>query len=544
MKKLLLIILLLLTVSSMFAQQEMPVQTDQLIIRFRSDIVLNDMRADKFQTGDPEVDRIISASNVLSIRKLNTGKKSGYEAVVIKVSKESGIKSMLDELNKATSVYYAEPDFIGQSSGVRGVTPDDHYYWRQWGLKNDGSFTAYPAIAGADIEMEEGWAIEEGDSSIIVGIIDSGCKLDHPEFQNRIWKNYDEIPGNGIDEGTNGYVDDTRGWDFANNDNNPTDDYGHGTNVAGIIGANGNNTIGYAGVDWNCKLMILKGINSQNWGYYSWWSDALHYAADNGANVVNMSVGGTDISSALQDAVNYALSNHVTIVACMMNTNSNTVYYPAAYPGVIAVGASNPDDTRCHPFFWDPSSGSNYGPHISVVAPGNYIYGLDYQSNTNYGSYWGGTSQATPHVCGLAALLLAQNPALTPAQIKNLIQSTAEDQVGDPAEDTPGWDAYYGYGRINAHNALLMISGLGEKDQADKFFGIYPNPNAGTFTINLAASPTERTYAIITNYLGQIILQAELKDQKNNISLSSSPGIYVLTVRQGNAAQSEKFIVR
>ena len=123
-----------------------------------------------------------------------------------------------------------------------------------------------------------------------------GIKFDHPELSGRIWYNYDEIPGNGIDDDNNTFIDDTKGWDFVNSDNDPTDDYGHGTNVTGIIGSNGNNSIGYAGVDWHCKLMIMKGINSSNWGYYSWWIGGINYIVGKGVNVINMSVGGTDVS--------------------------------------------------------------------------------------------------------------------------------------------------------------------------------------------------------------------------------------------------------
>lgn len=544
MKKMILLAVLLIALSSLYAQQEKPVQTSQVMIRFKNNFALSNLNAEKLVTGINEIDKIISMNRALNLHQLNTGNKSDYKAITLKFPSNVDLVKLLNELNKVNVVEYAEPDFIGHSNGVRGVSPNDQYYSRQWSLKNDGSFPDYPAITGADIEMEEGWALEQGDSTVIVGIIDTGCKLDHPEMLNRIWKNYNEIPGNGIDEGNNSFIDDVQGWDFANIDNDPTDDEGHGSNVTGIIGANGNNSIGYAGVDWNCKLMILKCINSENWGYYSWWSDAIHYAVDNGAKVINMSVGGSDASTALQDAVNYALDNNVTIVACMMNTNNNTVFYPAAYPGVIAVGSTDPDDKRSHPFFWSPTSGSNYGPHISVVAPGNYIYGLDYQSNTYYGYYWGGTSQATPHVCGLAALLLAQNPKLTPAQIKTLIQSTAEDQIGDPVEDTPGWDQYYGYGRINAHNALLLISGIQNNDKLDKGFTIYPNPNEGKFSVNLPAFPKEKTIASIMNYLGQPLYSGQLTEQNNSLCIPQIPGIYFLKITSGPVEVTKKLIIR
>ncbi len=543
MKKSLLLVVLLFVISSSYAQKEISPVRDQVIVRFKSAVSVNSISREKLLTGCPEADQLAHHFGVIDLRKLNTGIKSGYSAIVLKFPKDTELNSLLDELNKMDEVEYAEADGIGFSSGVRGVSPDDQYYYRQWGLKNDGSFSGMPAVAGADIEMEEGWAIEQGDSSIVVGIIDSGCKLNHPELQNRIWKNYEEIAGNGIDDDNNNYTDDFQGWDFANSDNNPTDDFGHGTNVTGIIGAQGNNGIGYAGVDWNCKLMILKGINSSNWGYYSWWIDAINYAVDNGAKVLNLSLGGTDISTALQDAINNALANNVTVVACMMNTNSNTIFYPAAYQGVIAVGATNPDDKRSHPFFWSNSSGSNYGPHISVVAPGNYIYGLDYQSNNQYGYFWGGTSQATPYVCGLASLILAQDPNKTPAEIKTLIQSTAEDQVGNPIEDTPGWDQYYGYGRINAFNALTLLSGIGNDEKTQEDITIFPNPNDGNFKVLAKSIPGDNAIIRIETCSGQVVYSKIIEGSLNAVSIPPVKGVYIITLIRGNKSSSAKLIV-
>lgn len=404
------------------------------------------------------VDSVSQYYQAQEIRKQSLGRKSKQFIDVIQFPAGTDLKAVIEAYQGTGEVEYAEPDFEGESGGLLIVPPNDGQYARQWGLHNTGILSMTPAIPGADIDMENAWELSQGDSNIIVAVIDEGAKLDHPEFAGRIWINKEETPNNGIDDDQNGYVDDYNGWDFANEDNDATDDQGHGTNVAGIIGANGNNSIGFAGVDWKCKLMILKALDQTGFGQYSWWIEAITYAVDHGARVINLSLGGSGASTALQNAVKYALDHGVVVVACMMNTNSDETFYPAAYTGVIAVGSTNPNDSRSSPFPWSATSGSNYGNHISVSAPGNYIYGLDYLSNTNYTSYWAGTSQAAPHVAGVSALLLAQDAKRTPAQIKSILETTAEDQVGKTNEDTQGWDKYHGFGRINAFLALSVYN--------------------------------------------------------------------------------------
>lgn len=399
-----------------------------------------------------KIDSIHFIHQALKINKHIVEENTNSHFYTVEYPSNSNQEQIIEDYKNSGLVEYAEPDFEGNGGG----TPNDQYFSRQWALSNNGTFTLSQATPGADIKMKSAWDIEQGDTNIVVAIIDSGNKLDHPEFSGRIWTNKNEIPNNLIDDDLNGYVDDFYGWDFVNSDNMPTDDLGHGTCVAGIIGANANNSIGYAGVDWNCKLMNLKVLNASNTGYYSAFADAVYYAVHQGAKVINMSLGGSSVSTTFSNAVNYALENGVTVVACMMNTNSSVSFYPAAYPGVIAVGSTNSNDKRSVPFFWSTSSGSNYGNHISVVAPGNYIYAINHLSNTNYNTYWGGTSQATPYVAGLASLLLSQNKSRNPAQIKSIIETTAEDKVGDPLEDITGWDPYYGHGRINAYQALLL----------------------------------------------------------------------------------------
>lgn len=445
-----------------------------------------------------------------------------------------------------------EPDFKGtggSNAGVYATIPNDTHFSRQWSLNNDGTCN-FPSCAGvaendADIDMPEAWDIIQGDGDIVVAIIDSGCKLDHPEFSGRIWINTDEIPDNGEDDDLNGLVDDWRGWDFVNSDNDPTDDFGHGTNVTGIIGANGNNAMGYAGIDWNCKLMILKGLDDNNSGWVSNWCYAIAYAVDNGANLINMSLGSVS-SGALENHISYAIQNNVTVVACMMNTDNNIIYYPAGCTDVIAVGSTDPNDTRSTPFCWDPTpaGGSNFGSHISVVAPGNVIYGLDFQNNNNYDTYWSGTSQAAPHVTGLAALLLAQNPGSTPQQIKSIIENTAQDQVGDPIEDTPGWDQYYGHGRINAHSALTYIlPSVNETNHLS--FKIFPNPTQGKVLIKTEDNAKMNSEIIISNLLGEVLLKQSSNSGVTSIDLSNqAKGVYIVQFKTDQEISTSKIIIR
>ena len=516
-------------------------KTDRVIIKLKNEIAdPGNSWSKQNLIGNNRIDIVSQKFQAVKISRQSAGKKSNAHIYVIQFPQGTDLKQVIDEYCKTGETVYAEPDFTGSGGGTQGIVPNDQYYYLQWGLKNDGTFPLSPSKAGADIDMENGWSLEQGDSTIIVGIIDTGDKLDHPEFAGRIWKNYKEIPNNGIDDDGNGFVDDVQGWNFAGSNNDPTDDQGHGTNVAGIIGANANNTILYAGVDWKCKLMILKGLNNSSFGYYSWWADAIYYAVDNGAKVINMSLGGKGVSTTLQDAVNYALNNNVVIAACMMNTNSDTIYYPAKYTGVIAVGSTNPNDTRSNPFFWSPTSGSNYGSHISVVAPGNYIYGLNYQSNTSYSSYWGGTSQATPLVAGLASLLLAQDTNRTPAQIKSIIESTAEDQVGDPSEDTPGWDQYYGFGRINAFYALSVFTGIKTQDPQDEMVTVFPNPAKDNFTVSFPAMTRQIE---IFNLLGQTVIRKKVEGLSKQTFQLENSGIYMIQVTTGKQRISKKLTV-
>jgi subtilisin family serine protease len=386
----------------------------------------------------------------------------------IQWNQQVDMTQLIDDYISDTNIVYSEPVFIGHSAGQRdfnsvfttgtkpALMPNDPQFFMQWYLNNTGiisTTSGASAKIGADINMLNAWELDTGSDNIVVAILDSGIKDDHPELRGRIWTNKKEIPNNGIDDDNNGYVDDVRGWNFTEDNNNPHDGFGHGTNIASVIGENSNNGVAFAGINFACKLMNCKNLTDDNRGDYDWWIESIQYAADNGARIINMSEGGEDYSKTLKKAIDYALAKGVFIVTAMMNKGDGKSYYPASLPGVFAVGATDTDDRRCKKFTW--GGGSCWGKHIKVVAPGNKIYGLDNNDDFKYDVSWSGTSQATAIVSGIASLLLSQNPDRTKEDLNNILISTAKDRVGDPREDTPGWDQYMGFGRVDAYTALM-----------------------------------------------------------------------------------------
>lgn len=548
MKKLVSLVTITFFATIIFAQESNNYSKNQLIIKLTAESKIDFKSClinQKFN--HKTLDSLSKELNVKSI-KLTGNKKIGKTYLLTFKSRQN-IERLIEIYKKVNILEYAEPNFIGTGGGQRGLlrtVPGDTYFSRQYGLHNNGTFSLSTSTVDADIDMDLGWDLEKGSQSVVVAVLDAGAKLNHPEFNGRIWQNTSETINN-IDTDNNGYIDDIRGWDFANADNDPSDDHGHGTNVMGIIGANGNNNLGYAGVDWHCKLMVCKILNANNSGLYTWWTDAIYYAVDNGADVINMSVGGSGFSLTMQTAINYAFTNGVTVVACMMNEDNNVTYYPAGYLNTIAVGSTNSNDQRSSPFFWRTTSGSNYGAHIDVVAPGNFIYGLSHLSNTNYGSYWGGTSQATPLVTGLSALLLAQDSSRTPTDIRTIIRNSAEDRVGNIVEDVVGFDNYYGFGRINAHQALLQLTvNINKAVKTDSRISIYPNPTSEYLFIE---SKLNYNQISIINAIG---IETYRNDAISNteflkIDISAfTKGLYIVNLKDqdGSSMTSKKVLVQ
>ncbi|MEA3340370.1 MAG: S8 family serine peptidase [Chloroflexota bacterium] len=340
------------------------------------------------------------------------------QVYVLTFSASADLQERLATLAADSTIEYAEPDFVGYGAGA----PDDERFGLQWGLHNTGQSGGEP---DADVDAPEAWDISTGAAPTVLAIIDTGIDLNHPDLAGKV----------------------VTGWDFANDDSNPQDDYGHGTHVAGTAAAATNNGIGVAGVCPGCRVMPLKALNDKNWGYYSWWVSAIEYAVDNGADVINMSMGGTGYSQALGNAVLYAYNTDVPIVAAMMNDGDATSYYPALFAETIAVGSTDRNDDR--------SSFSNFGDHIDLVAPGSSIWSTMWDDA--YAS-WGGTSMATPHVVGVLGLIHGIRPGYTVEELRAVLRATADDQVGPPNEDKKGWDRYFGWGRLNAAQAVRYVA--------------------------------------------------------------------------------------
>jgi thermitase len=369
----------------------------------------------------------------------------GVERIfVLTLADDASVQQAIASLSRLPEVEYAEPDFVGHGEGVPSASsghlassmlnPNDPRFDLQWGMKNTGqTIDGIAGTPGVDINIVPAWDYATGNPLTILAILDSGIPLAASEFSGRVMQ----------------------GYDYANNDNDPTDDVGHGTNVASIAAATGNNSSLLAGVNWQCRILPFKILNASNSGQYSWWAAALMAAADSGAKIINMSVGGGSNSSTLQNAVTYAANRGSIIVACMMNYNNSVNFYPAAYSNVIAVGAINSRNQRAVPFCW--GGGSNYGNHIDFTAPGDFILGLDYQSPDTFMTYWCGTSQATPMVSGIVSLMLGLDTSLTFQDVYDKLKLSAHDQVGPSGEDTPGFDQYFGWGRVDAYRAIQAV---------------------------------------------------------------------------------------
>jgi thermitase len=349
----------------------------------------------KVESGIPlsELEELLKGYGQLIPTQLGT-----IDVILIKVP-EGQVLRTVEELQKVPEVEYAEPNYIAYAVG----TPDDPAWTKQYGLRR--------------IRAPQGWDHDTGSAAVVIAIIDTGVALGHPDLNPKI----------------------VSGYDFVNDDSNPKDDNGHGTHVAGIAAASTNNSFGVAGVSWGARIMPVKVLGPSGSGSYANVAAGMIWAVDHGAQVLNLSLGGTAPSGVLRDAVNYAYFHGAVTIAATGNDGTSFVLFPARLPHVIAVAATDPSNNRV--------SFSNYGSQVDLSAPGLSIWSTELGGGFGYRD---GTSMSTPFVSGLAAILVGIPRPYSPDLIEFEMESTARD-LG-----AVGRDNFYGYGLIQLDRTITL----------------------------------------------------------------------------------------
>ena len=549
--------------------------SNELLVKVKKDSRTKVKEGNPKDTGIPSVDNINKKFEATKFQKLvKPGKKSDKNAEIFawykivlpgkaelikgRVNKEDGsiesedddsahiLKLLMEDLKKDSNIQDVEVNYQVWTSRV----PNDPYYPSigSWGQTYQDLYGMHKINGAA------AWESTTGSSSVIVADVDTGVDRNHEDLAGNMWVNTSETPNNSVDDDGNGYVDDYYGWDFANNDNDPIDDNGHGTHTAGTVGAVGNNSKGVVGVNWTTKIMALKFLTSAGSGSFDAALNAWIYAADMGAKVTSNSWGcECGRYSPADDGAAYVHSQGVVTVVAAGNASKNALdTTPADADLAITVAASEYNDQKA--IF------SNYGEKIDVAAPGVAILSLKATSGsmcvgsrvvgTKY-CYVSGTSMATPHVAGLAALLLSKDPSLNPEELRQLIRSGADD-LG-----VVGKDNDFGFGRINAGTSVsstsskpltpvitgpvsgYSITGLSNLD----IFGSVGGPNFTSFKLEVGNGRSPSSWQTVSSGTSQPSANQKL----GTLNLASLGGDGLYTVRltatnsQGKTFQFQVF---
>ncbi len=407
----------------------------EFIIKFKDDV--NDFFcfSDSIDTGNSSLNSLNVKYNVVSQEKLfDDSDESDYLSNYyrLKFSSNKDIMSLISDYENLDFVEFAEPNYVYTINKI----PNDPQFGSQWGLNQEND---------CDIDAPKAWDIETGSSDVVVAVVDTGVDYNHEDLKDNIFRD------------SNG---DVIGYNFVGNNDNPMDDHNHGTHCAGIIGAVGNNNVGISGVCWDISIMPVKVLSSSGSGSASGVADGICYAADNGADVISMSLGGSQNSQTINNAINHAISKGVVLVAAAGNDNTQSKSYPAGNEDVIAVAATNRND--------DKASFSNYGDWVDVAAPGVSI--LSTLIDNDYGSY-SGTSMACPHVAGLIGLILSKKPSLSVDEVRTILRSTTDELNSNKP---------IGTGRINAYKALKSFLNLDYSPKSHDFGDMYKDESDST----------------------------------------------------------------
>jgi len=412
----------------------------EAIVRFRDDTSATERRSAR-DDADASLERPLEVE----------------DTQLVTLDRGTSVKEGVAKLEQDPNVLYAEPNYVRKA--VR--SPSDPLFSREWGLNNTGQdVQGISGTPDADIDAPEAWDLETGRSGVKVAVVDTGVDYGHPDLDGNIWTNPDEVPGNGVDDDRNTKVDDVRGWDFVGEpvaggarteDNDPQDENGHGTHVAGIVGAEGNDGTGVTGVSWDVSLMPLRVLDENGSGTVADVLDGYAYAAGEGADVINASLGGNGQSRTEADYFN---SNpNVLFVVAAGNDGADVdaaPQFPCNQPqeNVVCVAASDQSE-RLAGF-------SNYGrDNVDLAAPGDRILSTYPRALTQSGyqpyAFFDGTSMATPHVAGAAALVKSRFPGASVLEVKNRLLGTVDPAAAYDCKTFTG-------GRLNVFRALSTTS--------------------------------------------------------------------------------------
>lgn len=444
---------------------------------------------------------------------------------LLKTSQDINIIFMVQEYKANANVEYAEPNYIAEEHAI----PNDPYFassnsWGQgyddlWGLKK--------------IEADKAWDISQGEG-VIVAVVDSGIDYNHPDIAANIWKNAGEIPNNGIDDDENGYVDDDKGWDFVYEDNDPIDDIGHGTHVAGTIAAIGNNNIGVIGVSPKAKVMAVKGLGyKEGKDSATVLANCIRYAARNGADVISNS-WGANLSNTLGDAIKEAYDAGCVLVFSTGNMNADFSNNSLkSRIEIINVASTDHNDKK--------SDFSNWGFKVDVAAPGGDNWwgnadsgdnilslraqGTGYNDSRSLGADYirkSGTSMACPHVSGTVALLLSSKPDLNKEEVRQILRVSSDDI------EEAGFDVKTGFGRVNAYKALNIKRALQARITSSSDLNIDNSTSMIPIT-GIADGKYFSSYRLFYARLNTL-------SDANNLTWSSATGIRHSPVSNGSIA--------
>lgn len=408
----------------------------EIIVKFKSGISKSQL-----------VSQPLTGANIIKKLELKDGTVG-----VVKLPSGVSVSDAIKIYSSNPNVEYVEPNYKVRKLNTEFI-PNDPYFGKQWGLRNIGDkIEGFEAKVGADIKASYSWSVHKG-GEIVVAVIDTGVDYNHPDLKDNIWINKGEVCNNGVDDDGNGYIDDCYGWNFAYKNNNPFDDDtdGHGTHVAGVIGAVGDNGIGVAGINWKVKIMPLKFLDKNGEGDIYTVVEAINYAVKMGAKVINASYAYpsgcfyTEPSKLEIEALKNAEKAGVIVVAAAGNygcDNDKTPIYPASHKlsNIISVTASDMKDNKP---YW-----SNYGLRsVHIAAPGFKIYStVPYEKY----AYLTGTSMAAPFVTGAVAFLLTYKPEYDITKVREILLSSVDT--------VDAFSQTISSGRLNLFNAINMTN--------------------------------------------------------------------------------------